>query len=297
MKAAILIGKILVFGVFLVPVAADDRARFHHVRLNTTDPAKSINYYVKHFGGVPIKFNGKVDSVFCERSFLLFNKVQEAPPKELVSGIWHIGWGGVDVVNEYQWMKRQGVEFHTPPTPLPGFDNFYMYIRGPAGELIEINTMGHHRFAHVHFFATDINATCQWYADHLGLKPRRGNVPRPKGDPNTLLGIWMNFITCDNVQMIFFSKPETDPPPKWWPDAPLKEIQPTAGRPIDHIAFSYREIDPVFERMKANGVTITSEPAIRSEHGLRSFFVEGPEKVSIEIVETKPIPEGIWEGD
>jgi catechol 2,3-dioxygenase-like lactoylglutathione lyase family enzyme len=270
-------------------------ASFHHVRLNATDPAKSIKYYEKHFGAVPIKFKGVADALFVERSFLLFNKVESPPPQELVSGIWHIGWGGVDIVNEYEWMRKRGVDFHTTPQPLIGPDNFYMYIKGPDGELIEVNTMGHHRFAHVHFFATDVNETCAWYAKHLGLKPRRAKVNKPKGKMDSLLSIWMNFIQCDNVLMIFFGKPDVEPPPPWWPDAPLKEIQPTKGRPIDHIAFSYRDIGPVYERMKADGVEIVSEPALQESLNLKGFSVLGPDKVLIEIVEAKPIPEGVWE--
>ena len=60
---------------------------------------------------------------------------------------------------------------------------------------------------------------------------------------STLAGIWINVIQCDNVTMIFFGKPDVSPSPPWWPDEPLKEIQPTKGRPIDRIAFSYRDID------------------------------------------------------
>lgn len=270
-------------------------AHFHHVRINTTDPAKSMKYYERHFGAVPVRFKGAADALFVERSFLLFNKVESPPPRELVSGIWHIGWGGVDILNEYEWMRKRGVDFHTTPQPLIGPDNYYMYITGPDGELIEINTMGHHRFAHVHFFATDVNETCDWYAKHLGLKPRRGKVNKPKGRMDSLLGIWMNFIQCDNVLMIFFGKPDVEPPPPWWPDAPLKEIQPTKGRPINHVAFSYREIEPVYERMKGEGVQIVSEPALQEELNLKSFFVQGPDQVLIEIVEAKPIPEGVWE--
>lgn len=272
-----------------------EAARFHHVRLNTMDPSKSIEFYAKHFGAVPIRWKGVADALFVERSFLLFNKVAEAPPKELTSGIWHIGWGGVDVVNEYQWLKRHGVDFHTPPQPLPGFDNFYMYINGPAGELIEINTMGHRRFAHVHFFCDDVNATCDWYAKHLGLKPRRATVPKPKAKMDTLLGIWMNFIQCDNVVMIFFGKPDAEPSPPWWPDPPLKEFQPTKGRPIDHIAFAYRDIQAVYDRMKESRAEILSEPAFDGVYGFKSFYVQGPDKVLVEIVEAKPIPEASWE--
>jgi hypothetical protein len=47
--------------------------------------------------------------------------------------------------------------------------------------------------------------------------------------------------------------------------------------------------------MKADGVEILSEPKLQDELKLRSFYVQGPDKVLIEIVEAKPIPEGLWE--
>ncbi len=270
-------------------------ARFHHVHLNVTDPKKSSQFYSRVFRATPTKYNGVADALFTERSFILLNKVDTPPETKLNTGIWHIGWGGVDVKNEYEWWKSHGVDIHTPLSPLPGKDNFYMYINGPDKELIEINTMGHHRFAHVHFFCTDVNETANWYARHLGLKPRSTNVKKPAGDMSTLAGIWMNFIQCDNVTMIFFGKPDVSPAPPWWPDEPLKEIQPTRGRPIDHIAFSYRDIEPVFQRMKADGVEIVEPISMHEDTKTRSFLVLAPDKVTVEIVEAKPIPEGIWE--
>ena len=155
-------------------------ARFHHVMLNSVDPQKSIQFYSRVFGASPIKFRGVADALFTEKSFILFNKVDQPPDGKLNTGIWHIGWGGVDVKNEYEWWKRHNVDIHTPLSPLPGVDNFYMYINGPDKELIEINTMGHHRFAHVHFFCDDVNESVGWYAKHLGLKPRRMHVERSR---------------------------------------------------------------------------------------------------------------------
>jgi catechol 2,3-dioxygenase-like lactoylglutathione lyase family enzyme len=297
----------LVALVTLRPPAADaqeaaeekpmiEPAHFHHVMLNVTNPEASIGFYRRVFGATPVEFRGVSRGLFTEKSFILLNKVDSPPVSKLDTGIWHIGWGGVDVKNEYEWWRNHNVEIHTPLSPLPGNDNFYMYISGPDKELIEINTMGHHRFAHVHFFCEDVNETVDWYVRHLGLKPqRRLPVPKPQGDMNTLAGIWINVIQCDNVSMIFFGKPDQNPPPPWWPDPPLGEIQPTAGRPIDRIGFSYRDIDPVFERMKAAGAKIVEPPAMREQFGMKSFLVEGPEKVTIEVVESKPIPEGIWE--
>jgi catechol 2,3-dioxygenase-like lactoylglutathione lyase family enzyme len=270
-------------------------ARFHHVMLNSVDPAKSIKFYSRVFGASPIKFRGVSDALFTEKSFILFNKVDTPPDGTLNTGIWHIGWGGVDVKNEYEWWKRHDVDIHTPLSPLPGNDNYYMYIRGPDKELIEINTMGHHRFAHAHFFCTDVNESVAWYAKHLGLKPRAPKVNKPKGDMSTLAGIWMNFIQCDNVIMIFFGKPDVSPSPPWWPDPPLVDIQPTKNRPIDRLAFSYRDIGPVFERMKADGVEIIEPITQRPEYKMKSFLVQGPDKVTIEVVEAKPVPEGTWD--
>ncbi len=276
--------------------AADpEPARFHHVQLNVTDPAKSIQFYRRVFGAVPIKFRGVSDALFTERSFILLNKVDSPPESKLDTGIWHIGWGGVDVKNEYEWWKDHGVDIHTPLSPLPGSDNFYMYISGPDKELIEINTMGHHRFAHVHFFCDDVNATTDWYAKHLGIKPRRASVPKPQGDMSTLGKIWINTIQCDNVIMIFFGKPDFDKPPPWWPDPPLKEIKPTKGRPIDRIAFSYGKLEPEFERMKAAGARIVEPITFREQYKLKSFVVEAPNLVTVEVVEAKPIPEGAWD--
>jgi catechol 2,3-dioxygenase-like lactoylglutathione lyase family enzyme len=279
------------------PSLADEPAHFHHVRLNVRDVRKSMQFYQRAFGAVPVKYRGNPDAMFTERSFLLFNAVPEAPDPKLDTGIWHIGWGGVDVRSEYEWKKNHGVTIHTPLSPLPGPDNYYFYMSGPDKELIEINTMGHHRFGHVHLFADDVNATCRWYAKFLGLKPRLPERPKPSGDMSTLDKIWINVIQCDNVSIIVFGKPDVTPPPPWWPDPPLKTLKPTQGRPIDHIAFSYRKIEPVFERFQRDGAKIVQPVQKDAKYGLKSFFAEAPDGVLVEVVEEKPVPEGIWDGE
>ncbi len=296
-RYSLAVGAMLVLGWQVPRVAAQDvePAHFHHVMLNVVDPPKSIQFYRRVFGATPIKFRGVSDAAFTEKSFLLFNKVDKPAESKLNTGIWHIGWGGVDVKNEYEWWKTHNVDIHTPLSLLPGPDNFYMYISGPDKELIEINTMGHHRFAHVHFFCTDVNETVGWYAKHLGLKPSRPMVKKPAGDMSTLAGIWINFIQADNVSMIFFGKPDVSPAPPWWRDEPLKDIQPTKDRPIDRIAFSYRDIGPVFERMKAAGVEIIEPITERPQYKMKSFLVQAPDRVTVEVVEAKPVPEGVWD--
>lgn len=287
---ALLIAAVWLTGVLWKSAGAVEPAHFHHVRLNVTDVDKSIAFYQRVFGTVPVKFRGGPDALFAERSFILFNVVDNPPDSSLNTGIWHIGWGGVDVKSEYEWWKSKGVDIHTPLSPLPGKDNYYFYINGPNKELIEINTMGHHRFGHVHLFATDVNVTSAWYRDNLGLKPARDFVQKPAGDMSTLASIWINTIRCDNVSIIIFGKPDRDPPPPWWRAPPLEKIQPTQGRPIDHIAFSYRDIQPVFQRLREAGAKIVKPIENNERLKLKSFFVLAPDDVLIEIVEANAIP-------
>ncbi len=47
--------------------------------------------------------------------------------------------------------------------------------------------------------------------------------------------------------------------------------------------------------MKQSGVKIAETPKIDPKYHFKSFFVEGPDGVLIEIVEEKPVPDGIWE--
>ena len=235
-------------------------------------------------------------ALFTERSLILFNKVAEPPPSDLTSGIWHIGWGGVDVKNEYEWWKGHGVDIHTPLSPLPGQDNFYFYIRGPDKELIEINTMGHHRFAHVHLFATDVNETTRWYAQHLGLHAAAAaSRSEAQGDMQTLRTIWINSFRCDNVTLHRLRQARSrSAAAVVAPIRRLREIKPTQGRADRPRRVLLSPDRAGLRRMKAAGVKIVQPIAVRESLKLKSFFVLAPDDVLVEIVEAKPIPEGAW---
>lgn len=74
----------------------------------------------------------------------------------------------------------------------------------------------------------------------------------------------------------------------------MRELKKTDGHVIDHIAFSYRDIDAVFARMKAAGVEIVEPITYEETLRMRHFFIRSPDKVLVEIVEAKPIPSGVW---
>ena len=271
-------------------------AHFHHVQLNVIDPQATQKFYERFFGALPITYRGKVPSVFTERSFILLAQVDQPPKTHEDTSLWHLGWAGVDGPSEFAWRKRAGVPVHTPLTALA--NDHYMYFSGPSGEIVEIYTGSrNHRFEHVHLLATDVNVTIQWFVDYLRLTPNRKSVPPPPPDVdvNSMRGIWMNAIRVDNVNLVVFGRPRSAQTPFWLPLGLPAEPLPTEGSVINHIAFSYRDIEPEYERMKSQGATIQSPPRNNPTTGHRSFFLLAPDKLLVEIVEAKPLPEGIWE--
>lgn len=279
-------------------------AHFHHVHLNVAEPSVSVEFYRRIFGAQPIRFRDRADAAYTERSFLLFQRVTSPALAAPGGGIWHIGWGGVDVPSEARWFEKQGVKINTPLYSLGR--GHVVYLDGTDGEMIEVNTMGHHRFAHIHLLARDPNLTAAWYGEHFGLAPRRqqSDNPKPVGDGARYASwqefhrqnrAWSNGFRCDNVSFVIYNVPDYSPPPPWWRSAPLDDLAPQRGRVIDHFAFSYRDIEPVFERLVRAGVTILEPISEKTDLGLRSFFVQAPDGVAVEVVEARPIPDGVWD--
>ncbi len=288
-SVAVLVG---VFAVTtrMIQVQELNRAHFHHVRVNSTDPQKTMEWYERFFGSQRIKFKNVADGLFTSRGFILIDKVA-APPKDLeLTAIRHIGWAGVDGPSEYAWRKAQGATVHTPLTPLN--QNWFFYIYGPDREIAEVFTGDkNHLFNHLHFSTNDVAAMAGWFERHLGMTfPAAATGPRPT-DPAVR---WGTSARIDGVSVVIIYKDH------YYAESekrlPIgRRLETTKGSPINHIAFSYANIQPVFERMRAAGVPIVEPMAMRPQHNLKSFFVQGPDNVLIEIVEAKPIPDGLWQ--
>lgn len=94
----------------------------------------------------------------------------------------------------------------------------------------------------------------------------------------------------DNVQIIVY--PNSD---RYRPAEQGESLRPTDDSAIAHIAFSYRDLDTAFARMKQQGAEIVSPIQPDPLHGLDSFYVRATDGILVELVAAKPIPEGIWE--
>jgi catechol 2,3-dioxygenase-like lactoylglutathione lyase family enzyme len=281
-------------GTFLIAVVAlfacatalaqTPPAHFHHVHLNSTDPAAAIAFYTSRFKARKESFAGLGDAVWTGDSWLLFSKVSAPPPSDLLSGIWHIGWGAEDMQSTYRKQLAMGTRFATPLTDISDLVGgnrpfFYAYVEGPDHALIELNTARHHSFGHVHMFSADPPAAGAWYAQELGLR----NVAQ------TQKRVYRNvqiapaaFVTADHVSMIIY---------------PVEyrggTIVSTRGRVIDHLGFSVEDLDATLERLRADGVRITTQPPGLWNGPIKSAYIEGPDHVAIELLQDstpQPLP-------
>jgi catechol 2,3-dioxygenase-like lactoylglutathione lyase family enzyme len=268
-------------------VPAVPPAHFHHVHLNATDPASAILFYTSKFKAREESFAGLGDAVWTGDSWLLFTKVDAPPPSELLSGIWHIGWGAEDMQSTYQQQLARGTRFATPITDISDMVGgnrpfFYAYVDGPDHVLIELNTARHHNFGHVHLFSADPPAAGAWYAQQLGVRSLTQTAKR------VYQGVQIApaaFVTADHVSMIIYPVEylEAVAPETW--QARGGKFASTRGRVVDHLGFSVDDLDAALARMRNHGVKVTAEPRSIAGGRIRSAFVEGPDQVAIELIQ------------
>ncbi len=285
--------RIATFAVAAAIVFAQDpkppQAHFHHVHLNSVDPKAAVDFYTTKFDCEKARFSGMIDGIWAQKSWLLFTGVHTPPPSEIVSTIWHIGWGAEDMPATYKKQVESGTKFETPLTDISGLVGqppnsgkfFYAYVDGPDHALIELNTAANHRFGHVHLLSADPVAAAEWYEKHLGI-PVRGKSPKER--------IYEGFpvapsasLLADNVNIIIFPMAYAK---KQWPELwkNRDKFESTSGRAIDHLGFSVDDLNATVARLKSEGVRVTVDP--RNVSGrLKIAFIEGPDRISIELVE------------
>jgi catechol 2,3-dioxygenase-like lactoylglutathione lyase family enzyme len=145
--------------------AREPLAHFHHVHLNSVDPEAAIAYYTKHFASERAQFRGSagdtgVPAVWAQKSWLFFDKVKQPPPSDVVSSIYHMGWGAEDMKAEARRQLDMGARLETPLTDAVDIfgagvrdRNFFMYVESPEHALIEVQSATHHNFMHVHMLS------------------------------------------------------------------------------------------------------------------------------------------------
>ncbi|MDE3157451.1 MAG: hypothetical protein KGM92_01625, partial [Acidobacteriota bacterium] len=177
---------------------------FHHLHLNSIDPAAAIDFYTREFPSTTRATFAGLPALKAANVYVLFNKVATPPPLEPQTAIWHFGWHVVDVRKNLE-MYQQRKEVHLLPlytTDEGGFvyvssDTWpgtggvlgltkaqiaeakakgvkpaggagFAYLEGPDGAIIEYQgNLPAERFNHVHMYQQDPFCAQLWYQKHL----------------------------------------------------------------------------------------------------------------------------------
>jgi catechol 2,3-dioxygenase-like lactoylglutathione lyase family enzyme len=255
-------------------------AHFHHIHLNSTAPAEAAAFYARHFDCERTAYAGK-EAVRTQKSWLLFDPVPASPAWQPTSAIWHFGWGAEDMKSAYRAQLDLGAKFFTPLTDISDLagvaDFFYAYVEGPDRALIELNTANHHRFGHLHLFSEDPVSAGEWYIRNFGAV-RRGNRP-PSREVRLYRGVPVGpsmSLMMDNVNIIIFPAAYSRAAYKeYWNGKPA--LDPTRGRVADHIGFSVSGLAETAKRLTDRGIRVDSRDG--------ALWIEGPDRITIEIVE------------
>jgi catechol 2,3-dioxygenase-like lactoylglutathione lyase family enzyme len=260
---------------------------FHHVHLNSTDPAKAIDFYTRTFDVTQKTSLAGFDGIQSEKMYLLFNKVKKPPATAPASAIWHFGWGSLAMESDYQKHLADGVVFHTPITKL-GSGLLFAYMKAPDGALVEINTSQTRAFIHVHLYSDAPLCAAEWYVKHLGATARAqrsGPCEVPFAAPSEPLGVIRSpaaTVRFGEISLIIYPRQDRGQRP-----GPL--VSPR-GHVVDHIALAVPDLAATLERLRKSGVKVLQEPRQFGKSETRAAMIEGPDSIAIELVGTVPRP-------
>jgi len=193
---------------------------FHHLHLNTADPATAIDWYVRQFPSCAKGEWAGIPALLSPNNVMvLFNKVDAPPPSSPQSAFWHFGWhvtdvrgslanyqqrndvvllplyttdeGGSVLVSSDTWPNIGGVlgltraqiaEARARGVQPPGGGGF-AYMTGPDNALVEYaGNYPAERFNHVHLWQEAPLVALHWYQTHLNAPVRPGFPSAPATD-------------------------------------------------------------------------------------------------------------------
>jgi catechol 2,3-dioxygenase-like lactoylglutathione lyase family enzyme len=332
--AAVLLGLALFTGILPVqvptalgqePPEAIAPMHFHHVHLNSVNPAAAAAYYPKAFphSAAATTFNGH-DAVKTGNAYLLFTKVGTTPQNELTgpqSSVWHFGWNTPDSrkYNErframgltiaQMWDAADGKLVDMSSDTLPGMptqeqildlrekgvtptrQGGFGYLRGPDGVMVENAQAGTvERFNHVHMYHEHPLCAVRWYVTHLGAalpKGRGGAPPLPPAGECARLYAPPTWPSFAKTGFV------REPSGSVLFDDISVSIRPwpggglvsTRGKIVDHWALEVADLSATIARLKREGVKVLEE--IHAWGVGQAAMIEGPDRIAIELVELK----------
>jgi len=238
--------------------AAAETALYHHVHLMVPNGEEGAQWYIKNMEcqAVPNRKN----AARCGTALFLFFVATPAGPST-GTGANHIGFSFTDVEAKTKALEAAGVRVTSPVRDVPGLFKL-SFVEDPWGTRIElVEHPEYPGFHHVHLASTDPAKTLAWYQNIFG-----GEVTKLK----------------DKIDAVLYGK-------AWLLAVAAKEpLVATQGRAIDHLGFSFANLDAAAAEIKQKGVAFQTEPRALvppSPSATKVSFIIGPDSVRVEVVE------------
>lgn len=234
---------------------------YHHVHLTAPSPEDAAQWYIKHMGCEAM--TSRKDAAMCGTVQLLFYR-RPAKGGTEGTGMHHIGFSYLNLEEKMKQFESAGVKITTPMRQ--GGKLKAGFVEDPWGTRIEVvedpESLG---FYHVHLHTDDPLGTLKWYQSAFG-----GDLLKRKltGVDGLLYGkFW-----------VLATKPAAHELP----------LQPTDGRAVDHLGFSFANLDAVVADLKAKGVKLREDVrTVKNSVGetLKIAFLVAPDGVVVELVQ------------
>jgi catechol 2,3-dioxygenase-like lactoylglutathione lyase family enzyme len=256
---------------------------------------------------------------------VLFTKVDQPPPTEPQSAIWHFGWhvtdvreslaayqqraevkllplytseeGGSVLVSSDTWPNVGGVlgltreqiaEARAKGVRPPGGGGF-AYMAGPDNALVEYaGDYPAERFNHVHLWQEKPLDALAWYQTHLNAPPRAGSAPSIGEDTDVPRGSDRTWPALNPEGM--FRTPRAgvvfgDVMMTWYANQGGSPLVSSCGQLQDHIALSVTDLDAWLDKLRGEGVRLLQQPYQLGP--TRALMIEGPSREALELVEVR----------
>ncbi len=265
-----------------LPQAPASAVGFHHVHLNSIEPAKAIDFYTRTFEVTRQTSIAGYDAVQSENIFLLFNRTKMAPPVAPDSAIWHFGWGSTAMEEDYPRHAANGVTFQTPLTRL-GSGLLFAYMKAPDGALVEINAASTRAFIHVHLYSDAPLCAADWYVKNLGAvtrsnRERTGPCEVPFASASEPLGVIRSpaaTVRFGEISLIIYPRQRPGP------------LVSPRGHVVDHIALTVPDLAAMLGHLKTAGIKVLEGKHPFGNTRTPTAMIEGPDSIAIELIEVR----------
>jgi catechol 2,3-dioxygenase-like lactoylglutathione lyase family enzyme len=243
-----------------LPTAAG-AANYHHVHLTAPDAKAAAAWYIKHmgcedFGREGACLIGTTQFIWAER---------EPTAASVGSGVNHIGISFEDLAAKMVGWQAAGLAIENPDEPIRDIEGLFKlaFLSDPWGTRIEVvEDHEYLDFHHIHLNSPDPDSALAWYQKIFG-----GETDSLKGRLNGLRygGTWLLVSRLREGSVVA-----------------------TQGRAIDHLSWSFSDLDAAAIDIKSKGVEFQMEPRDYTNplgQDMKISFVIGPDNVRIEIVQ------------